>query len=69
MGLTATRLKKGLENGGSDTQSKLESWPEDADEMGEQGMWKRKGGGGLVVRLGLRDVHSRPSSSTMMMTF
>ena len=40
--------------------------PEDAGRRVRTGRWKRKGGGGLVVRIGFRDVDSPPSSSTMM---
>jgi len=66
-----THLKKGLENGGGVTRSELwriagPGFAGDAGRRVRTGRWKRKGGGGLVVPMGFRDVDSPPSSSTMM---
>lgn len=61
-------LKKGSGNGGDVTRSELVRQG-DCREMPvgkEQRWWKRKGGGGLVVRMRFRDIDPRPSSSTMM---
>jgi len=57
-----THSKKDLENGGSASQNELEGKCGLAGRCrskGGQGTWKRKGGGGLVVRTGFRDVDGR----------